>query len=57
MVFLETCKQLKKQRHMIIECIPLPKEIGDMSPIYFKVKLQSGIRLLEGSYLSIRVEG
>ncbi|XP_068720114.1 CWF19-like protein 2 [Montipora capricornis] len=35
-VFLETCKQLKKQRHMIIECIPLAKEIGDMSPIYFK---------------------
>lgn len=35
-VFLETCKQLKKQRHMIIECVPLPKEVGDMSPIYFK---------------------
>lgn len=35
-VFLETHKQLRKQHHMIIECIPLPKEIGDMSPIYFK---------------------
>ena len=23
---------------MIIECVPLPKEVGDMSPIYFKVK-------------------
>lgn len=35
-VFLETCKHLKKQHHMIIECIPMPKEIGEMSPIYFK---------------------
>ena len=40
MVFLETCKHLKKQHHMIIECIPMPKEIGEMSPIYFKVGLK-----------------
>ena len=25
---------------MIIECIPMPKEVGDMSPIYFKVNLR-----------------
>ena len=37
MVFLETCKQLRKQHHMIIECVPLPKETGDMAPVYFKV--------------------
>lgn len=36
-VFLETCKQLRKQHHMIIECVPLPKETGDMAPVYFKV--------------------
>lgn len=36
-VFIETHKQLRKQHHMIIECIPLPKEVGDMSPVYFKV--------------------
>lgn len=36
-VFLETCKQLRKQHHMIIECVPLPKDTGDMAPIYFKV--------------------
>lgn len=36
-VFLETFKQLQKQHHMIIECVPLPKEIGEMSPVYFKV--------------------
>lgn len=23
---------------MIIECVPLPKETGDMAPVYFKVK-------------------
>jgi len=22
---------------MVVECIPLPKEVGDMAPIYFKV--------------------
>lgn len=36
-VFLEICKQLRKQHHMIIECVPLPKETGDMAPVYFKV--------------------
>ena len=35
-IFLETC-YLHKRRHMIIECIPVPKEVGDMAPIYFKV--------------------
>eukprot|EP00117_Sycon_ciliatum_P020775 scpid37840/ scgid18408/ CWF19-like protein 2 len=34
-IFLETC-YLHKRRHMIIECIPVPKEVGDMAPIYFK---------------------
>jgi hypothetical protein len=36
-IFLETNKSLKKQYHMVYECIPLPKEVGDMAPIYFKV--------------------
>ncbi|KAK0421244.1 hypothetical protein QR680_015133 [Steinernema hermaphroditum] len=35
-VFLEMARNVKDQRHMIIECIPLPQEIGDMAPIYFK---------------------
>ncbi|KAM5245793.1 CWF19-like protein 2 [Ctenodactylus gundi] len=35
-VFLETNMSMKKQYHMVYECIPLPKEIGDMAPIYFK---------------------
>ncbi|NXH12229.1 C19L2 protein, partial [Bucco capensis] len=36
-VFLETNMDMK--RHMVYECIPLPKEVGDMAPIYFKKAL------------------
>ncbi|XP_054448474.1 CWF19-like protein 2 [Pteronotus mesoamericanus] len=35
-IFLETYMGMKKQYHMVYECIPLPKEVGDMAPIYFK---------------------
>ncbi|XP_059820285.1 CWF19-like protein 2 isoform X1 [Hypanus sabinus] len=35
-VFFETNMSLKKRFHMVYECIPLPKELGDMAPIYFK---------------------
>ncbi|XP_043547765.1 CWF19-like protein 2 isoform X1 [Chiloscyllium plagiosum] len=35
-VFFETNMHLKKRFHMVYECIPLPKEVGDMAPIYFK---------------------
>ncbi|KAM5179709.1 CWF19-like protein 2 isoform 1-T1 [Mantella aurantiaca] len=35
-VFLETNMNMKKRFHLVYECIPLPKETGDMAPIYFK---------------------
>ncbi|KAM6172605.1 CWF19-like protein 2 [Erethizon dorsatum] len=35
-LFLETNMSMKKQCHMVYECIPLPKEVGDMAPVYFK---------------------
>ncbi|XP_060035777.1 CWF19-like protein 2 isoform X3 [Erinaceus europaeus] len=35
-IFLETNMSMKKQYHMVYECIPVPKEVGDMAPIYFK---------------------
>ncbi|XP_042648113.1 CWF19-like protein 2 isoform X2 [Tyto alba] len=35
-VFLETNMSMKKRYHMVYECIPLPKEVGHMAPIYFK---------------------
>ena len=40
-MFLETHRQLRRQQHMVIECVPLPKDVGDMAPIYFKVWLLS----------------
>ncbi|XP_072040204.1 CWF19-like protein 2 isoform X2 [Amphiura filiformis] len=39
-IFLETCMNPKKQRHMCIECVPVPKETGDLAPIYFKKAIQ-----------------
>jgi len=36
LVFLETFKNIRHQNHCVIECIPVPKETGDMAPIYFK---------------------
>eukprot|EP00057_Strongylocentrotus_purpuratus_P001399 XP_001198735.3 PREDICTED: CWF19-like protein 2 [Strongylocentrotus purpuratus] len=38
--FLETCMNPKKQRHMCIECLPIPRELGEMAPIYFKKAIQ-----------------
>uniref|UniRef100_A0A3P8WTT8 Cwf19-like C-terminal domain-containing protein n=1 Tax=Cynoglossus semilaevis TaxID=244447 RepID=A0A3P8WTT8_CYNSE len=35
-VFMETHMNLQRKQHMVLECIPLPKELGDMAPIYFK---------------------
>ncbi|NWS56605.1 C19L2 protein, partial [Chunga burmeisteri] len=35
-VFLETNMSMKKRYHMVYECIPVPKEVGDTAPIYFK---------------------
>uniref|UniRef100_A0A8C2X408 CWF19-like protein 2 n=1 Tax=Cyclopterus lumpus TaxID=8103 RepID=A0A8C2X408_CYCLU len=35
-VFMETHMNLRKRQHMALECLPLPRELGDMAPIYFK---------------------
>eukprot|EP00075_Anas_platyrhynchos_P034887 XP_027324140.1 CWF19-like protein 2 isoform X1 [Anas platyrhynchos] len=35
-VFIETNMSMKKRYHMVYECIPLPREVGDTAPIYFK---------------------
>jgi hypothetical protein len=37
-VFFETAMYLQKFPHMILECIPMPRETGDLAPIYFKVR-------------------
>jgi len=36
-VFMETCMNLRRYPHMVIECIPLPTDVGDVAPVYFKV--------------------
>ncbi|XP_056634683.1 CWF19-like protein 2 homolog [Diorhabda sublineata] len=36
LIFFECAMNLHRFPHMVIECIPLPKEEGDMAPIYFK---------------------
>ncbi|KYQ51586.1 CWF19-like protein 2 [Trachymyrmex zeteki] len=38
-IFFEVYKTRSKFSHMQLECIPLPKKIGELSPIYFKKAL------------------
>ncbi|XP_054649293.1 CWF19-like protein 2 [Dunckerocampus dactyliophorus] len=35
-VFMEAHLNPRRRQHMVLECIPLPRELGDMAPIYFK---------------------
>lgn len=37
-VFFETVLSLRKQKHTYIECIPVPWELFDLLPGYFKVR-------------------
>lgn len=39
MVFFETAMQLHKFPHMVINCVPLPRDVGDTASIYFKKAL------------------
>ena len=48
-VFMEICKNLKYFPHMYIDCVPVPKDTGDMAPLYFKVKLITIYRPQYGS--------
>jgi hypothetical protein len=41
-VFVETARNVKHQPHTFVECIPMPKEIGESAPIYFKVRFWKG---------------
>lgn len=36
-IFFEVCMDAKRFPHMTIHCIPLPKDIGHLAPMYFKV--------------------
>ncbi|XP_018321605.1 CWF19-like protein 2 homolog [Agrilus planipennis] len=35
-IFIETAMFLSRHPHMSIQCVPLPKEQGDLAPIYFR---------------------
>ncbi|KAF5285480.1 hypothetical protein FQR65_LT13225 [Abscondita terminalis] len=35
-IFFETAMFLHRHPHMVLHCIPVPKEQGDLAPIYFK---------------------
>ncbi|XP_026730101.1 CWF19-like protein 2 homolog [Trichoplusia ni] len=38
-VFFETATRLHKYPHLVINCVPLPRDVGDMAAIYFKKAL------------------
>ena len=35
-VFMETFTSVKRKTHMYIDCIPIPREEGELAPMYFK---------------------
>lgn len=39
-VFFETAMGLKNHPHMVLECVPLPREMGDLAPMYFQKAIQ-----------------
>merc|ERR1711962_98352 len=39
-VFMETAMGFKRHPHMVIECIPVPEDLGAMSPMYFQKAIQ-----------------
>lgn len=39
-VFFECAMGLKGHPHMVVECVPLPREMGDMAPMYFQKAIQ-----------------
>lgn len=52
-VFMETSINLKRYPHMVIECVPMPKEVGEMAPVYFKVRYISKLCLKLLSHFAI----
>jgi hypothetical protein len=39
-VFFESALHLKRGPHMVVECVPIPDEMGDMAPMYFQKAIQ-----------------
>ena len=39
-IFIQTCSRFHSTPHFYMECIPLPIDLGDVAPIYFKKAIQ-----------------
>jgi len=39
-VFMETAMGFRRQPHMVIECIPVPEDMGSMLPMYYQKAIQ-----------------
>ena len=39
-IFFESALRLKKHPHMLLECVPIPREIGETAPMYFQKAIQ-----------------
>ena len=39
-VFFESALRLKKHPHMLLECVPIPREVGETAPLYFQKAIQ-----------------
>lgn len=51
-LFFESARQLNQFPHMVLNCVPVPKETGDMAPIYFKVRYHLTISfIIPGNYM------
>lgn len=44
-IIFEMATSLKQHPHMYLECVPIPKETGELAPIYFKVTRRLSISL------------
>lgn len=49
---MEMNRNLHRKHHMMIDCVPVDKEVGDMAPIYFKVS--SVLPYIQHIYISIK---
>lgn len=52
-VFYEIYKNQRKFPHMQLECIPLPKVIGESAPMYFKVNICINGRMISYKYIAL----
>ncbi|KIH49179.1 hypothetical protein ANCDUO_20747, partial [Ancylostoma duodenale] len=44
-LFLEMSRNVAANQHLVIECVPVPVEVGDTAPIYFKVTHRIGMHM------------